>query len=176
MDAPPFSIIQSQVDSFHLNKVVDISDKLPTKLPYLWKAWESSCWMFSGRFQVTDLREVESRNRKRCWDQQRAMTVPKKRPQLKLPMWENYQLWTLHALLLSPSNASSHWWDMAMPCPVLAVREYISRANLKTLLINSKGTFSSMALMFNICAVVKGWQQSLSSNGSVVELDRKSVV
>lgn len=41
---------------------------------------------------------------------------------------------------------------------------------MNTLLMKGKGAFGSMAVMFDICALVKGWQQGVLDNGSVSEL------
>ncbi|OKL55397.1 hypothetical protein UA08_09336 [Talaromyces atroroseus] len=41
---------------------------------------------------------------------------------------------------------------------------------MNTLLMKWKGAFCSMAVMFNVCVLVKGWQQGVSDNGSVSEL------
>ncbi|KAJ5560639.1 hypothetical protein N7513_003038 [Penicillium frequentans] len=51
---------------------------------------------------------------------------------------------------------TSHWWEATTGFPVLA------------------GSLSVMALMFNICALVKGWLQSDSANGSILELPTPS--
>lgn len=40
----------------------------------------------------------------------------------------------------------------------------------RTSLINRKGALCVMALMFNVCALVKGWQQIVSADGSIFEL------
>jgi hypothetical protein len=50
----------------------------------------------------------------------------------------------------------SHWWDVSTGCPVLA------------------GAFCSMALMFNVCALVKEWQHIVLDDGSVFELHTPS--
>ncbi|KAJ5666391.1 uncharacterized protein N7477_008839 [Penicillium maclennaniae] len=41
---------------------------------------------------------------------------------------------------------------------------------LDSSLMIRKGAFCSIALMFNICALVKGWQQSVSADGVIYEL------
>ncbi|KAJ6108695.1 hypothetical protein N7523_010018 [Penicillium sp. IBT 18751x] len=40
-------------------------------------------------------------------------------------------------------------------------------STLDTSLMIRKGAFCSIALMFNICALVKGWQQSVSADGAI---------